>query len=164
MYARVANDFSPVTRYVYNAGASAIAVGQAVMRAPALGACAVQDPVTENSPTRYVLGVVLATASISAHQENFLGIALKSATTSTWFPICVGGPCQVIYSASVTVAAGAALGVNAAAAGYMITIVPASTIFSVPCVNLQAQTKAAGGLYDAFIEPVKLAGGGSFFL
>ena len=164
MYAKVANDFSPVVRYMYNAGASAIPAGLAVQRAADLGACLVPDPVDNASPMRYILGVKLCAPSITAHQQNFLGVSMKTATTSTWFPVCVGGPCQIRYSASAPIVAGIAMGVMSTAPGYFITITCASTIFSVPAVMLQAQTATAGGLVDAFIEPVKLGGGQGFFL
>ena len=74
MYAQVANDFSPAIRYVYNAGASAIPVGCGVMRAPDLGACAVQDPVDKSSPLRYIVGVKLFAPSIAGISITFLGL------------------------------------------------------------------------------------------
>lgn len=163
MYSKVANDFSPVVRFMYNSGASTIPSGHAVMRAPDIGAVLVPDPVDNASPMRYIIGVKLGAASITANQQNVLGVAMETASTSTWFPVCIGGPCQVRVSAATVLVAGSPLGAMAAASAHFISITCAAAIWSVPAVALQSQSVTAGALVDAYIEPIKCSGGGGFF-
>lgn len=166
MHAVFANDFSPAIIQMYNASASVIAAGYGVMRLPSV-AQAFPDAANELSPVTYVKGITYATASITVHQHNFIGVAVESIAPSTYGAVCIGGPCQVRIGISASYSAGCPLGIDPGTSGSFTEILIESTAneFSVPLMNISATvTVAIGEFIGAFLEPVKIAGSQGFYL
>jgi len=166
MHAVFANDFSPSIINMYNASASVIEAGFGVMRLPSV-AQTFPDAANEKAPVSYIKGVTYATASISAHQYNFIGIAVESIAPSTYGAVCIGGPCQARIGISASYSAGCPIGIDPSTSGSFVEIAIASTAdaFSVPVMNISASVDVdIGHMLNVFIEPVKLAGALGFYL
>jgi hypothetical protein len=166
MHAVFANDFSPAIIQMYNASASVVAAGYGVMRLPSV-AQTFPDAANPHAAVSYIKGITYATASISAHQFSFVGVAVESIAPSTYGAVCIGGPCRVRIGISASYSAGCPLGIDPATAGSFVEIVIESTAdaFAVPLMNISATVDVAiGDFIDAFIEPVKVAGAQGFYL
>jgi hypothetical protein len=161
MYAVFANDFSPAIVSMYNASASVIPAGMAVMRTP-ISAQSVPDVCNPLTAVSFLRGVKMFTANVYGNQQNFIGVAYESIAPSTFGAVCIGGPCQVRISAEATCSTGFAMGVDTTAPGYFVVMAAASAVAMacVPAMVLETQNAVtADGLCNAFIEPVKLNGG-----
>ena len=165
MHAVFANDFSPAIVSMYNASASVIPAGMAVKRTPA-SSQSLPDAANPLSAVSFLRGVNIYTASVYGNQQNFIGVSIESIAPSTFGAVCIGGPCQVRISAEATCSTGFALGVDTTAPGYFVVMAAASAV-AMPCVPamvLETQNAVpADGFCNAFIEPVRLAGGAGKF-
>jgi hypothetical protein len=165
MHAVFANDFSQSIVSMYNASASVIGAGCAVMRTP-LSSQSLPNDANPLSAVSFIRGVTYCTASVYTQQHNFLGVAIESIAPSTYGAVCIGGPCQARVGTSATYSTGIALGVDTTTPGVFIGMAAASALAmnSIPAMVLETQNAVTvDGFVNAFIEHVKIPGGAGKF-
>jgi hypothetical protein len=159
---RYAFDFGPHVVNMFNSMDSVsgtIAKGIGVQRnIAAAGETLVADPGNETNITRYIVGVrtgsVAATAVTSTTGlglNNILGVAMRAIPPSTWGPVCVGGPCEILCTASCTVTFGTPLQVCGTLGAFISSSAPFAMIHA---IAVKSASIPAAGYCDAFIEPI----------
>lgn len=161
MYAEVASDFAPCVRYMYNSDTASIPVGYGVER-NASSSSVVSDPANENSPTSVIFGIKSCECTISGTAQNggqnFIGVALANIPITTWGPVCIGGPCKIAVSASLAaIAVGAPFICNTTSGLFITATTPYNFVHAIARHATGTVTVAAGGLLDAWIDPIKMA-------
>lgn len=152
-----AADFGSNIVYMYNAGTSVVPEGCGVRRH--LTMTTAPDPANENSPASNIFGVVLCdTTAAGSGDQNLLGISVASIAATAWGPVCIGGKCKALLTASVSIAAGEPI----TQLGTLGRFIKAATPFAlVAAVSMTADaTYTTAKLIDCFVEPIRVFGGG----
>jgi len=158
MYAQYADDFSPVVRIRYNGTTAAIAKGAAVARGASV--YTLPDPAKEDgSITQPVFGIVRCTSAATGREQNFIGVANEAIPAQSWGQVCIGGPCEVLVTTSVTWTAGAGM-VPGTTLGAFIASATPHAVIGARVLEAQVTTATLHALVKAFIEPTRLPGGG----
>jgi len=160
-FAKYAFDFGPQVINMFNSMTTVtIAEGIAVMRDTVVSN--LPDPGNESNVTRPVLGIrtasVIGTVTGTADSgnwfmKNVVGIALQAIPASTWGPVCIGGPCKVVTTASCTTT----LLTPLTLVGTLGRAISAAAPFEDSLVvAIESATIPAAGTINVFYEPAPL--------
>jgi hypothetical protein len=158
--ARYAYDFSPSVINMFNSMVTVtIAKGIGVQRnIAAAGASNVPDPGNESSVNKDIIGIMTGSVAATAVTSttglglnNILGVAMRAIAPSTWGPVCIGGPCEILCTASCTVTFGTPLQVCGTLGAFISSSAPFAIIHA---IAVASATVPAAGYCNAFIEQV----------